>query len=34
MAVTVDSPVSPEVVREIAAVDGFDEVWFAALDVE
>jgi D-3-phosphoglycerate dehydrogenase len=34
MAVTVDSPVSAEVLREIVAVDGFDEVWFAALDVE
>ena len=34
MAVTVDSPVSAEVVHEIVAVDGFDEVWFAALDVE
>lgn len=34
MAVTVDSPVPPETVRELQSVDGFDEVWFTALDVE
>jgi D-3-phosphoglycerate dehydrogenase / 2-oxoglutarate reductase len=34
MAVTVDSPVSEQTVREIANVDGFDQVWFAALDVD
>jgi D-3-phosphoglycerate dehydrogenase len=34
MAVTVDSPVPEETVREIANVDGFAQVWFAALDVE
>ena len=34
MAVTVDSPVPDETVREIANVDGFAQVWFAALDVE
>jgi D-3-phosphoglycerate dehydrogenase / 2-oxoglutarate reductase len=34
MAVTVDSPVDDAVVAEIAAVDGFDQVWFAALDVD
>jgi D-3-phosphoglycerate dehydrogenase len=33
MAVTVDSPVSPETANQIAAIDGFDQVWFAALDV-
>ena len=32
MAVTVDSPVSPDVVHEIAAIDGFDKVWFVDLD--
>jgi hypothetical protein len=34
MAVTVDSPVSPDVVNEIAAIDGFERVWFVALDVD
>lgn len=34
MAVTVDSPVSELTSREIAGVDGFDRVWFAALDVD
>jgi D-3-phosphoglycerate dehydrogenase len=33
MAVTVDSPVSPAIVREIAAIDGFEAVWFVDLDV-
>ena len=33
MAVTVDSPVSPDVAREIAGIDGFDKVWFVDLDV-
>jgi D-3-phosphoglycerate dehydrogenase len=34
MAVTVDSPVPPTAQAEIADIDGFDRVWFAALDVE
>ena len=34
MAVTVDSPVSAGVAREIAAIDGFDRVWFVDLDIE
>jgi D-3-phosphoglycerate dehydrogenase len=34
MAVTVDSPVPPEVADRIAAIDGFDRVWFVRLDVE
>ena len=34
MAVTVDSPVPPETVRAIENVDGFDRVWFAALEVD
>jgi D-3-phosphoglycerate dehydrogenase len=34
MAVTVDSPVSPDVAREISSIDGFDRVWFVDLDVE
>ena len=33
MAVTVDSPVSSDVAREIAGIDGFDKVWFVDLDV-
>ena len=33
MAVTVDSPVAPEVVNEIRAIEGFDAVWFVDLDV-
>lgn len=32
MAVTVDSPVPREAVSEIAAAEGFDHVWFAALE--
>ena len=32
MAVTVDSPVSPDVANEIRAIDGFDAVWFVDLD--
>jgi D-3-phosphoglycerate dehydrogenase len=32
MAVTVDSPVSSDVANEIAAIDGFDRVWFVDLD--
>jgi D-3-phosphoglycerate dehydrogenase / 2-oxoglutarate reductase len=32
MAVTVDSPAPPEVVAQIAALEGFDAVWFVALD--
>jgi D-3-phosphoglycerate dehydrogenase len=32
MAVTVDSPVSTDVANEIAAIDGFDRVWFVDLD--
>ncbi|WP_217912875.1 phosphoglycerate dehydrogenase [Miltoncostaea marina] len=34
MAVTVDSPVPPETVRAIQHVEGFDRVWFAALEVD
>jgi D-3-phosphoglycerate dehydrogenase len=34
MAVTVDSPVPPAAVDELEAVDGFERVWFATLDVE
>jgi D-3-phosphoglycerate dehydrogenase / 2-oxoglutarate reductase len=33
MAVTVDSPVVPEVANEIRAIEGFDAVWFVDLDV-
>jgi D-3-phosphoglycerate dehydrogenase / 2-oxoglutarate reductase len=33
MAVTVDSPVPEQTVHEIAAIDGFEQVWFASLDV-
>jgi D-3-phosphoglycerate dehydrogenase len=33
MAVTVDSPVAPEVANEIRAIEGFDAVWFVDLDV-
>jgi D-3-phosphoglycerate dehydrogenase len=33
MAVTVDSPVPEQTVHEIAAIDGFEKVWFASLDV-
>jgi D-3-phosphoglycerate dehydrogenase / 2-oxoglutarate reductase len=32
MAVTADSPVPPEVAARIAALDGFDAVWFVTLD--
>jgi D-3-phosphoglycerate dehydrogenase / 2-oxoglutarate reductase len=32
MAVTVDSPVPPRCAEEIAALDGFDRVWFVTLD--
>jgi D-3-phosphoglycerate dehydrogenase / 2-oxoglutarate reductase len=32
MAVTVDSPVTPEAADEIAAIDGFESVWFATLN--
>jgi D-3-phosphoglycerate dehydrogenase len=34
MAVTVDSPVSKPVADEIAAIDGFEQVWFVELDIE
>lgn len=34
MAVTVDSPVSADVADRIAAIDGFDQVWFVQLDLE
>jgi D-3-phosphoglycerate dehydrogenase len=34
MAVTVDSPVSPQVVREIGAIDGFEAVWFVDLELD
>jgi D-3-phosphoglycerate dehydrogenase / 2-oxoglutarate reductase len=33
MAVTVDSPVPEQTVHEISAIDGFEQVWFASLDV-
>lgn len=33
MAVTVDSPVPPAAADAIAAIEGFDRVWFARLDV-
>ena len=33
MAVTVDQPVPPAAADELAAVDGFERVWFATLDV-
>jgi D-3-phosphoglycerate dehydrogenase / 2-oxoglutarate reductase len=32
MAVTVDSPVSPAIAREIAEIDGFEAVWFVDLE--
>jgi D-3-phosphoglycerate dehydrogenase len=34
MAVTVDSPVPKAVADEIAAIDGFEQVWFVQLDLE
>ena len=34
MAVTVDSPVPKAVADEIAALDGFEQVWFVQLDLE
>ena len=34
MAVTVDSPVPTDVADQIAAIDGFDRVWFVQLDLE
>ena len=34
MAVTVDSPVPQAVVKEICGIDGFEQVWFAELDLE
>lgn len=34
MAVTVDSPVPPDAAARIAAIDGFDRVWFADLRPE
>ena len=34
MAVTVDSPVPTDVADLIAAIDGFDRVWFVQLDLE
>ena len=34
MIVTVDSPVSKDVADQIAAIDGFDQVWFVQLDLE
>ena len=34
MAVTVDSPVSKAVANEIAAIDGFEQVWFVQLDID
>jgi D-3-phosphoglycerate dehydrogenase len=33
MAVTVDSPVTPELANQIRAIEGFDAVWFVDLDV-
>ncbi|HEX2504427.1 MAG TPA: phosphoglycerate dehydrogenase [Miltoncostaeaceae bacterium] len=33
MAVTVDSPVPPEVANQIRAIEGFDAAWFVDLDV-
>lgn len=34
MAVTVDSPVSKDVADQIAAIDGFEHVWFVELDLD
>ncbi len=34
MAVTVDSPVPKDVADQIAAIDGFEQVWFVQLDLE
>lgn len=34
MAVTVDSPVSKTVADQIAAIDGFEQVWFVQLDLD
>ena len=34
MAVTVDSPVSKAVADAIAAIDGFEQVWFVQLDID
>ncbi len=34
MAVTVDSPVSKAVIDQIAAIDGFEQVWFVQLDID
>ena len=33
MAVTVDSPVPTDAADQIAAIDGFDQVWFVELDL-